>query len=221
MKLATTKILFGLIFLHALQSAYAQDVKGIEVDFTKRLTAPQDVQCVQLNSQPRDGTSPYAQAREQFIFSLKEKEPVIAPAPGVVVRDNEQQFVIFHGTDALGNNVLSVLAKAMDKLLVKKGQFVKRGEQLGEVNRGATGYFSALVTNNTDAQPFLDSIFQLARATNVPASYFLYPIQATAGKSEVSAFAKAETSKDYGDADWEKTKKFTGFTYPFACTGVK
>jgi biotin carboxyl carrier protein len=221
MKLATIKILFSFIYLFALQNAYAQDVKGIEVDFSKRLTAPQDLQCVQISSQPRDGTSPHAQAREQFIFSLKEKEPIIAPAPGVVVRDNERQFVIFHGRDALGNNVLSVLANAMDKLLVKKGQFVKRGEPLGEVNRGATGYFSAMVSNNTDAQPFLDSIFQLARATNVPASYFLYPVQITAGKSEVSTFAKIEAGKDYGDADWEKTKKFTGFTYPFACTSVK
>jgi biotin carboxyl carrier protein len=212
-----SNLLVGLTASLVMQSTFALDVKGIEVDFAAKLKTPADASCVQMQSQPRDGSAQFPQAREQFIFSLKKGEPVTAPAPGVVVRDSAGQMVVFHGTDALGNNVLSAFSKAMDKALVAKGQFVKRGQPLGEASSAGTGYFSAMVSGNTSAQPFLDSVFQLARASNVPASYFLFPLRTTAGKSESTELAKFDPAKDYGDGEWDKANKFTGFTFPFSC----
>ena len=161
----------GLAAALTVHSTFAIEVKGVEVDFATRLKTPVDLTCVRMSSQPRDGTAQSLQAREQFVFLTKKGELLTAPAPGLVVRDVPTQLVVFHGTDALGNNVLSAFSRAMDKTLVTKGQFVKRGQPLGEASSAGTAYFSSLVSNETTAQPFLESFFQLAKATIDPARF--------------------------------------------------
>lgn len=212
----------------------ALEVKGITTNTQLRIAAPGDGKCGVIKSWQGefgdiDGAMRNVAHRGLDIVALK-GTPVIAAAPGKVIYKDKQfeggnSLLIQHPFDEFGNNVISYYVHMDSFTNVELGQIVSRGQEIGKL--GDTGnsmprsktphlHFEVLIYPE---EPLRFVFGWLRGFTTVSPNYFTFPLPA------VDALNKNNTKTSFpvwhNDIDYKdkvEPLKFTGFTFPIACT---
>lgn len=206
-------------------------IKGMEVPRLVAqawIKAPSEGSCAPIMSWWQDSNSINGNPRSSGVHNGLDMvatvgTSVVSAAPGVVVFKRFERgghdVQIYHGVDKFGNQVFSAYAH-MSKFSGQVGDFFARGQEIGKSGDQGLGtgreaahlHFGAFIHSKHDYQVIIDPLRPSQWISPVP---FVYPL--TNGATAHESIPSFNPSIDYGDANWDSHKRFTGFTFPVKC----